>query len=154
MDSGETYVCACRRAFPGPGPLSFHKRTCGSSKKRLHGALAKAKGLWEKRKKARLDPTTSGTLHLPGISEELSIQQQLQVRDNAAGNVSGLDGGQSQATSVRLGEAVDPSVRGPSYFFYCHGCMIFRLHIHRCATRIAQDFPQLQCVLLTIWYSS
>lgn len=50
-----SYVCSCGRSFPGPGPLNFHKRTCQSSKKRLHGALVKVKELWKDRKRPRLD---------------------------------------------------------------------------------------------------
>lgn len=48
-------MCSCGRSFPGPGPLNFHKRTCQSSKKRLHGALAKVKELWRERKRPRMD---------------------------------------------------------------------------------------------------
>lgn len=61
------YICSCGRSFPGPGPLNFHKRSCRSSKKRLHGALARAKELWQERKKPRLDLKESEG---PGSSQE------------------------------------------------------------------------------------
>ena len=60
------HVCSCGRSFPGLGPLNFHKRSCRSSKKRLHGALARAKELWQERKKLRLDLKESET---PGLSQ-------------------------------------------------------------------------------------
>jgi hypothetical protein len=49
----EAYVCGCRRSFTGPGPLKYHQRTCPAGRKRLHGALLKAKELWDGRKKPR-----------------------------------------------------------------------------------------------------
>ena len=65
------YVCSCGRTFPGPGPLNFHKRSCRPSKKRLHGALARAKELWQDRKRLRLDSKTSEEL---GPSQRTEIQ--------------------------------------------------------------------------------
>lgn len=56
---GDSYLCSCGRSFPGPGPLNFHKRSCRSNKKRLHGALARAKEVWQERKRPRLDSRES-----------------------------------------------------------------------------------------------
>jgi hypothetical protein len=56
-DSTSLHTCSsCNRPFPGPGPLNYHRRSCQSTKRRLQGALAKAKELWEARKKLRRHP--------------------------------------------------------------------------------------------------
>jgi hypothetical protein len=53
-DSFSPHACSsCNRCFPGPGPLNYHRRSCQPTKRRLQGALAKAKDLWEARKKSR-----------------------------------------------------------------------------------------------------
>ncbi len=54
MEGEVTHVCDCGRFFAGEGPLRFHKRTCQPGKRRLGGALAKAKEIWQSRKKPRL----------------------------------------------------------------------------------------------------
>lgn len=54
MDASHLECQACGREFSGPGPLTFHIRTCRSSKKRLRGALAKASEVWAARKKSRM----------------------------------------------------------------------------------------------------
>jgi hypothetical protein len=53
-DSAPSHVCTdCERSFAGPGPLNFHRRSCRTTKRRLQGALAKAKELWEARKRSK-----------------------------------------------------------------------------------------------------
>jgi hypothetical protein len=54
----EAHSCGCGRSFTAPGPLKFHQRTCKSTKKRLNIVLAKARELWESRKRPRLDEET------------------------------------------------------------------------------------------------
>ncbi|KIM74574.1 hypothetical protein PILCRDRAFT_14341 [Piloderma croceum F 1598] len=50
-------TCVCGKSFNHPGRLKFHQRTCSRNKKRLAGALEKAKETWMSRKKRRLlDP--------------------------------------------------------------------------------------------------
>jgi hypothetical protein len=68
----DSFVCgACRKSYPGPGPLKLHQRTCQIGKKRLRGALEKAKEIWERKKKPRLEPTASLVVHEPGPSAQL-----------------------------------------------------------------------------------
>jgi len=62
LSGGDTYLCGCGQSFNGPGPLNLHKCTCQPSKKCLHAALAKAKGLWEDRKRLYLESNTSEAL--------------------------------------------------------------------------------------------
>jgi hypothetical protein len=60
MEVGQVFVCnhhTCGRSFPTVGALSYHKRSCRPSKKRLQAALSKGKELWEARKRAH---TTGG----------------------------------------------------------------------------------------------
>lgn len=54
-------TCTCGRAFYFPGALKNHERSCSKRKKRLSGALEKARVLWTSRKKARLDLHTNGS---------------------------------------------------------------------------------------------
>jgi hypothetical protein len=49
----------CGRSFPTPGALSYHKRSCRPSKKRLQDALSRARELWETKKKARITPVAA-----------------------------------------------------------------------------------------------
>lgn len=53
-DGATSHVCSgCDRSFAGPGPLNFHQRSCRKTKRRLQGVLAKAKELWEARKRSK-----------------------------------------------------------------------------------------------------
>lgn len=57
----DTLSCSCGRSFLQPGPLKFHQKSCTKSKKRIHGALEKAKDAWVQRKKQqRVDDLTEG----------------------------------------------------------------------------------------------
>jgi hypothetical protein len=56
MDLGPEHLCdhqSCGRSFPTAAALNFHKRSCPAGKKRLQDALSKAKGVWDRKKKAR-----------------------------------------------------------------------------------------------------
>jgi hypothetical protein len=66
MEPPDTHYCSCGRPFPSSGPLRFHQRACKSTKKRLNGALALAKEIWEKRKKPRLDEEPGSPQNLDG----------------------------------------------------------------------------------------
>jgi hypothetical protein len=48
-------VCVCGRAFLQLHAFGNHQRSCPKSKKRLSGALAKAKELWGAKKRRRTD---------------------------------------------------------------------------------------------------
>jgi hypothetical protein len=52
---------SCRRSFSSMAALSFHKRSCQPSKKRLRGALSIAKELFANRKKRRVEAAASIT---------------------------------------------------------------------------------------------
>ena len=118
------YVCGCGRSFPGPGPLNFHRRTCRSSKRRLQGALARAKELWETRKKPRLD---SPALVEP-VPSQNSEPEDLQVRfrscETAAsiGNLGGLTG---QVASGVDSEMVRGTDLNPSRYSHIHTTVNF-----------------------------
>jgi hypothetical protein len=47
--------CVCGRTFSLPQAYSFHKCSCQKTKKRLAGALEKAKGVWQARKRQTIE---------------------------------------------------------------------------------------------------
>lgn len=51
----ELCICQCGRSFSQHGALHYHQRSCAKTKKRLVGALAKAKEAWSSRKKRRVE---------------------------------------------------------------------------------------------------
>lgn len=55
MESGSTYTYVCGRFFSQSGALAYHKRSCKLSKRRLNGALEKAKEVWDAKKKCRVE---------------------------------------------------------------------------------------------------
>lgn len=67
-------TCTCGRAFYFPGALKNHKRSCSKRKKRLAGALEKAKDLWTSRKKSRLESQANGSRQVDSGSE-VELQQ-------------------------------------------------------------------------------
>jgi hypothetical protein len=53
--SDNVYTCTCGRSFSQPGPLKHHQRNCLTRKKRLFGALEKAKEIWTSKKRKRFE---------------------------------------------------------------------------------------------------
>jgi hypothetical protein len=55
-NSNTTYnqPCTCGRSFSQPSALKYHQRSCSKAKKRLCGALVKAKEAWSDRKRRRV----------------------------------------------------------------------------------------------------
>jgi hypothetical protein len=62
-------TCLCGKSFSLPGTYTHHKRNCQKTKKRLAGALEKAKEVWIIRKRRRL-----GTLENHESASEPSSQ--------------------------------------------------------------------------------
>lgn len=57
----QAQVCTgCERRFSGSGPLNFHRRSCKKTRHQLQGVLAKAKELWEAKKRSRVHLLTEG----------------------------------------------------------------------------------------------
>src|SRR5262247_1229805 len=54
-DGQDYQMCLCGRSFSQPSAFNNHKRTCPKSRKRLSSALEKAKQLWSRKKRRRLD---------------------------------------------------------------------------------------------------
>lgn len=85
----ENYDCA--REFSSQSALSYHLRSCKSGKKRLQGALSRAKDIWESRKKARitlgsirsLSKVRTSTVHTPTTTN--SIDQAATIDGNPIG---------------------------------------------------------------------
>jgi len=48
-------TCPCGRTFSLPQAYTCHKRSCEKTKKRLSGALEKAKKVWRAKKRQKLD---------------------------------------------------------------------------------------------------
>jgi len=60
VDSGFFQACICGRTFSHHNAYNYHLRTCKSGKKRLSGALAKARDAFSSRKKRRLEESGQG----------------------------------------------------------------------------------------------
>lgn len=65
-------TCLCGKSFSLPGTYTRHKRNCTKTKKRLAGALEKAKELWIIRKRRRLG--TSESIQVSESASNLSPQ--------------------------------------------------------------------------------
>lgn len=63
-----SYTCVCGRSHDRPGTLALHQRSCGKTKKRLFGALEKAKDTWNAKKKRRLERPGNQSLTIEGPS--------------------------------------------------------------------------------------
>jgi len=48
-------ICPCGRTFSVPQAYTYHKRSCEKTKKRLSGALEKAKEIWRAKKRQKVD---------------------------------------------------------------------------------------------------
>jgi hypothetical protein len=48
-------TCICARTFLVPQAYTFHKRSCQKTKKRLAGALEKAKEVWQAKKRQKTE---------------------------------------------------------------------------------------------------
>jgi hypothetical protein len=48
-------ICVCGRAFSAPQAYTFHQRSCQRTKKRLLGALEKAKDILQARKRRKVE---------------------------------------------------------------------------------------------------
>lgn len=55
MNPENAHICICGRTFANYGALNCHKFSCTRTKKRLSGALAKAKEVWNSRKRRRVE---------------------------------------------------------------------------------------------------
>lgn len=54
-------VCICGRTFSVQQAYTCHKRSCQKTKKRLAGALEKAKEVWQANKRQKLEAKATGT---------------------------------------------------------------------------------------------
>jgi hypothetical protein len=55
-------TCACGRTFSVPQALTYHKRSCNRTKKRLAVALDKAKDVWQAKKRQKTQEKTAAQL--------------------------------------------------------------------------------------------
>jgi hypothetical protein len=58
-------MCVCGRNFSVPQAYTFHKRSCQQTKKRLSGALDKAKEVWHSKKRRTTEMMQSPTVEQP-----------------------------------------------------------------------------------------
>jgi hypothetical protein len=66
-------VCVCGRTFSIPQAYTCHKRSCQKTKKRLAGALEKAKETWQARKRRRTEEKGAGRLSVTDPEPILSL---------------------------------------------------------------------------------
>jgi hypothetical protein len=74
-NSSLSEACICGRTFIQPSALHYHQRSCTKTKKRLAGALSKAKEAWGRKKRRILEP------------EPEAPSQETVDRDNESQNV-------------------------------------------------------------------
>lgn len=55
LPSAWCHHCVCGRTFSVPQAYSCHKRSCQKTKKRLSGALEKAKEAWQVKKRRKVE---------------------------------------------------------------------------------------------------
>jgi len=63
LDLHQAESCICGKSYSQRGGLKKHQRFCNKSKKRLSGILGKAKELWVKRKRRRLEDLNECDVH-------------------------------------------------------------------------------------------
>ena len=74
-DGQDSLICACGRTFSFTGALSKHRGTCQTSKKRLSGALDKAKQLWAGSKRRRRQTDSQDVSHFSALGVMPSSSQ-------------------------------------------------------------------------------
>jgi hypothetical protein len=80
-------TCVCGRTFTRPNALNYHRRTCSMSKKRFSGALAKAKEVWNVRKRRRIECSIESRQLLPQQTPDHasgSSNESVEVRVNCS----------------------------------------------------------------------
>jgi hypothetical protein len=94
-DNLESYgfcdTCVCGRTFTRSNALNYHKRTCSMSKKRFSVALAKAKEVWNVRKRRRVECLIEeGRQLLPQQAPDVSgsSNESVEVRVHSSSSVS------------------------------------------------------------------
>jgi hypothetical protein len=55
-------TCDCGRTFSLPQAYTYHKRSCQRTKKRLSGALERARGVWKAKKRQKTEKHASDVL--------------------------------------------------------------------------------------------
>lgn len=68
-------VCVCGRTFSVLQAYTFHKRSCQKTKKRLSGALDKAKAVWQSKKRRKMEVMQTPTAENP-LEQTASIEQE------------------------------------------------------------------------------
>lgn len=77
-------VCICGRTFSLPQAYTCHKRSCQKTKKRLSGALDKAKEVWQarKRRKSQATEAIAGPSNLNTLNDtvpRLAVVQEVRL---------------------------------------------------------------------------
>jgi hypothetical protein len=78
MNPAWCQVCICGRTFSVQQAYTYHKRSCEKTKKRLSGALEKAKEVWQANKRRRMEEKAAkvalgGPSHLDKVPVSESI---------------------------------------------------------------------------------
>ena len=83
-------ICLCGRTFSQSSALSYHKRSCKPSKRRLDGALEKAKEVWDAKKKRRVEAIELGrknSSHSETTDVSAHVVDDISAVDNATTEV-------------------------------------------------------------------
>lgn|ERR1700722_688063 len=76
-------LCLCGRTFLQVPAFGNHQRNCAKSKRKLSGALTKAKELWVAKKRRRLEgpepgvENTQTSIPIPGVTRGSSASENL-----------------------------------------------------------------------------
>jgi hypothetical protein len=73
-----TTTCLCGKTFYQLGAFNCHKRTCHKTKKRLAGALAKAKEVWISRKRMRMEDSA-----VSQVADSNSVEMEVIINPKA-----------------------------------------------------------------------
>lgn len=74
-------TCLCGRTFNQSGPFNYHKRTCKESKRRLSGALVKAKEAWTSRKQTCVNSESNLAQAAAGPAASAHWQARINMMD-------------------------------------------------------------------------
>lgn len=80
----ESETCLCGRSFSHTSALSHHIRSCQKTKKRLSGALDKAKEVWSGKKRRRLDHEEPSMVNQPSSSGLVNAPHPVTPMENVA----------------------------------------------------------------------
>ena len=91
-DSVFTQTCVCGRTFTGLNAFTWHEKGCAKGKKRLAGALSRAKEAYRSKKACIQEPIASDQAVQLAESNQHAENENLWIRHSAEGDESPIAG--------------------------------------------------------------